>query len=141
MPRQPIRTRSPLEDKVQRLENELYMTRSAMIDLMRPDLRDVLTDQVLCKTFKEVAEWESRATEGIIAIALRSEQPAQIDWDGRVRVLCPLCNEGPQSPYDKGFLPEGLRRHLTGTYNSRQCPVFKAANEMALDRARRAEGR
>lgn len=142
MPRLPIRTKSPLEDKVRRLEDELYLTRSAMIRLMRPELEGLLSDQVHCKTFEEVSKWEGRAVAGIIDFAARVEQPTEVDPYGRPRVLCPLCNQGPQSPYDQGFLlPEGLRRHLTGTYNSRQCSVFRAANEMALERARRADGR
>ncbi|QIN62463.1 hypothetical protein SBC1_24780 [Caballeronia sp. SBC1] len=142
MPRQPIRTTSPLEDKVRRLEDDLYMARAVIIDLMQPELERLLWGQVSCETFDEVRKWADVATESIIEFASRAEQPAEVNWDGRLRVLCPLCNRGPQSPYDNGFLlTEGLRRHLLGTYNSRQCSVFAAAHAMALDRARRAAGR
>jgi hypothetical protein len=139
MPRQPFRTSSPLEDKVRRLEDELYMARATIIGLARsPELVALLREQVSCRTFDEVDDWMQRTAESIIESASRTETPAGRDWDGRLRVRCPLCGGGPQLPYDDGFLlDEGLRRHLLGTYNSRQCSVFKAASEMALDRASR----
>lgn len=141
MPRLPIQTTSPLEDKVRRLEDELCLARWAMIGLMRPGLEEILRAQVSCKTFEQVREWRRRAVDGILDFAARAEQPTEVDPYGRPRFLCPLCNQGPQSTYDNGFLPEGLRRHLTGTYNSRPCPVFRAAHELALQRAREASGR
>jgi hypothetical protein len=143
MPRQPSRTSSPLEAEVRRLKDELYMARATIIGLSRsPELVELLHDYYSCKTFGEVRDWEQRTADSIIESASRTENPAGRDWDGRLRVLCPLCGDGPQSPYDKGFLlDEGLRRHLLGTYNSRQCSVFQAAHRMALDSARREDGR
>ncbi|AJX80459.1 hypothetical protein BG97_3216 [Burkholderia pseudomallei 7894] len=143
MPRQSFRTSSPLEDKVRRLEDELYMARATIIGLARsPELVELLRDQYSCKTFDEVRDWAQHTADSIIESASRTETPAGRNWDGRLRVLCPLCGDGPQSPYDDGFLlDEGLRRHLLGTYNSRQCSVFEAAHQIALDRARREAGR
>ena len=57
MPRLPIRTTSPLEDKVRRLEEELYMARATIIGLMQPELERLLWGQVSCKTFEEVRKW------------------------------------------------------------------------------------
>jgi hypothetical protein len=50
------------------------------------------------------------------------------------RALCPLCRDSSSSPYSEGFsVPEGLRRHLTGWGNVRQCRVMQAAAELARD--------
>ncbi len=39
---------------------------------------------------------------------------------------------------EEGFAyPEGLRRHLAGSYNARQCAVVKAAIELAWDHSER----
>ncbi|WP_153953751.1 hypothetical protein [Cupriavidus necator] len=141
MPRLRIHTTSPLEDKIRRLEDELCAARWVIIHLMRPDLEKLLRAQVGCKTFDEVHEWKSRAVDGILDFAARAEQPTEVDQFGRPRVLCPLCGQGPQSTYDKGFLPEGLRRHLSGTYNAHQCSVFRAAEQLARESAREAKSR
>jgi hypothetical protein len=135
---------SPLQDEIRRLESELYLARATIIGLVRlPELAELLRNQISCKTFEEVDDWEQRTADSIIEFANQTETPAGRNWDGRLRVLCPLCGDEPQSPYDEGFLlDEGLRRHLLGTYNAQRCSVFKAAHEMALDRARRtAAGR
>jgi hypothetical protein len=82
MPRQPFRTSSPLEDKVRRLEDELYMARATIIGLARhPELVELLHHQVSCKTFEEVRDWEQRTTDSIIEIASRTETPAGRNWD------------------------------------------------------------
>jgi hypothetical protein len=49
------------------------------------------------------------------------------------RAYCPLCGEGSSSPYEYGYsLPEGLRRHLTGS-GANQCVVTEAASKLAHD--------
>lgn len=60
------------------------------------------------------------------------------------RALCPLCKQGAQGTRDlKGYaVPDGLRRHLLGELNSRQCVVFGAAEAIARDSiAEQREGR
>ncbi|RQQ08387.1 hypothetical protein DF161_29135 [Burkholderia stagnalis] len=51
------------------------------------------------------------------------------------RALCPLCRQGAQGTRDvRGYaVPEGLRRHLLGELNSLPCPVFRAAEAIALE--------
>jgi hypothetical protein len=51
------------------------------------------------------------------------------------RAYCPLCGESADNIYDtKGFaFPEGLTRHLEGSYNARRCDVTKAAFALALE--------
>jgi hypothetical protein len=129
----------PPEDTLRRLEDELDMARQTIIGLTRqPELVGQLRRYFSCKTVEEVNEWEERTAESIIEFANRTETPAGRNWDGRLRVLCPLCGEGPQSPYDKGFLlDEGLRRHLLGTYNSQRCEVFGTAHKLARNNVRR----
>ena len=50
------------------------------------------------------------------------------------RARCPLCRDSSSSPYSEGFsVPEGLRRHLIGWGNARQCSVMEAACALARD--------
>jgi len=141
MPRLPGTT-SRLEEAVRRLESEFFVTRMAMIGLMRSEFEKALYGFLGCKTFEAASKWAEGSANSVIELASRSEQPTEREWDGRYRVLCPLCNQGSQSWYGRGYLlPEGLRRHLLGTYSAKQCPVFRAAHEIALDGAREAEGR
>jgi hypothetical protein len=55
------------------------------------------------------------------------------------RARCPLCGGSSDNPHgEEGFAyPEGLRRHLAGSYNARQCNVVKAAVDLAWDHSDR----
>jgi hypothetical protein len=64
-------------------------------------------------------------TQAILDI-VQDRQHAK-DFQFRERLLCPICLDRPDM-YAEGFLwPEGLRRHLDGWGNQRQCPVMAAA--------------
>jgi len=144
MPRQPIRTTSPLEDKVRELENELFVARDTMFHLLRPELGKMLREQYGYQTFDEVHAWKVRTVEAIIAFAMGGNESEKVvrfpRGDGRAP--CPLCSHGPDSPYYDGFLlPDGLRRHLLGTHRVNQCRVFRAAERMAMESTREAQGR
>ena len=91
MPRQPFRTSSPLEDKVRRLEDELFIARTTIIGLARsPELAELLHGQFSSKSFDAVHDWAQRTADSIIESASRTENPAGRNWDGRLLVLCPL---------------------------------------------------
>lgn len=142
MPRLPIRTTSPLEAKIRELENELFVVRDTLFHLVQPELGTLLRGQYGCKTFEEVSAWKERAVDEIIAFAMgggESEKVVRLSMDDN-RALCPLCLNGPDSPYYDGFsLPDGLRRHLLGTHRVHQCRVFRAAERMAQESAREAQ--
>jgi len=64
----------------------------------------------------------------ILALAKPTYERVFNEW----RAPCPLCLEGPQSPYpyprEAGFkYEEGLRRHLTGELGAHRCAVLEVA--------------
>lgn len=140
MKRMPPRRQSSsvdFERRIRQLENELFIARRSIIDLMRPELESLLSGHYRCATFDDVERWADETTDGIICFAAKGDGRLGVVTAGS-RVYCPLCGQGTQSmARDEGFLlPVGLRRHLLGTYNARQCSVFRAAQQLALDSAR-----
>lgn len=123
-----------LQNQVRGLEDKLWMTRRALIGLMPEDVRNVL-DSYRSRGDEptNLYAWSRQAAEEIVALARDVEQPLyQGQPLGSPRAFCPLCAAGTSSPYESGFaLPEGVTRHLLGTYNCRQCDVFEAAFELA----------
>jgi hypothetical protein len=72
----------------------------------------------------------------LAAILARAEVTTDRAFGGERRAPCPLCLEGPQSPYaypnEAGFkYPEGLRRHLTGELGAHLCAVVALAQWVA----------
>ncbi|KVN95476.1 hypothetical protein WJ69_04685 [Burkholderia ubonensis] len=115
-----------------RLRDELFVTRESLIHLMDPLglLRGYLgvRDDIQLDTWRRTA----------LAAVMRSAQvrPGAEMGDPRwPRALCPLCRQGAQGMRDvRGYaVPGGLRRHLLGELNSQPCPVFKAAEAIALE--------
>ena len=113
-------------------KTELYLAQMAIVRLMPDDIRDLLLDYMSCKTRRETGLWEIRVFETIIDYAEPLEGTSKGSFNDRA--LCPLCRESGRSFYEEGFaLPEGLKRHLTGYGNMRQCVVTKAAFNLAHD--------
>lgn len=86
------------------------------------------------KTHGEVYDWIKDVAEKIVE-RLDDDQKIKPSQLGDRRSRCPLCNQGPRSTLmsHEGFaIPEGLRRHLLGTYSSHQCLFMRVAKEMAL---------
>lgn len=51
----------------------------------------------------------------------------------RPEAVCPLCGGIPQTIYSTGFAyPEGLRRHLEGYGNAKQCIITSMITELGL---------
>jgi len=51
----------------------------------------------------------------------------------RPEAVCPLCGHTPQTIYSTGFAyPEGLRRHLEGYGNAKQCIITSIISELGL---------
>lgn len=124
--------RSPRDDELRRLKDELFLARHAIVSLMPEDLQLILMSFWQCESRQDTYGWMYRAAEGVIA---RAEALSEISgWCGGDRALCPLCGAESSAPYDRGFsLPEGLRRHLTGQGRTHQCSVFGAAMAMATE--------
>lgn len=122
------------DERIRRLESDLAMARYALIDLMAPEAQSVLRDVTLCKDRDSLWSTARQAAERILGLCQDVDAATQRGYQlGAPRANCPLCKAGSTSPYDNGFaLPEGLTRHLLGSHNSRQCPVFNAAMELAV---------
>lgn len=126
----------PRDERIRRLEQDLWSARYAIVCLMPDDIQGVLTGYVLSDSRSESHAWERDAVKEIIARAdvLSREEGSYFG----TRARCPLCGDESSSPYQSGFsLPEGLRRHLAGWGNVRQCSVFGAAVSLARERADR----
>ncbi|WP_124800606.1 hypothetical protein [Paraburkholderia phosphatilytica] len=134
----PVSELQSLRDKVHRLETDLFVARDALIYLL--DARDLLSGFYGIRDRSQLREWrEATATKVIEAAWVRpGEEMGDARWP---RALCPLCRQGADARRDvRGFaVPNGLRRHLLGELNSRQCPVFGAAEGMARSRIENAE--
>jgi hypothetical protein len=121
-----------LRNENRRLTNDLFVARHALVILMDP--QDWLSGYFRIRDFDQLAVWRDDAAQVIIKEAwIRpGEEMGDPRWP---RAICPLCRRGAQGTRDvKGYaVPAGLRRHLLGELNSRQCPVFAAAESIARD--------
>ena len=122
--------------KIRRLEDELFFAREAIIHLVPPAAREVLIGHRRCQSREELLRWFPLAAETIVEMADAVPPPTCQGYPiDHARAKCPLCGQGPESPYYQGYaLPEGLTRHLRGTHRSRQCDVFGAAEALARNR-------
>jgi hypothetical protein len=117
-------------ERIKKLESELYMTRLKLLSIVPEKFHEIFRSYCSCETRESTYHWYDDAAERIIDLSVPLSPEHGSYW--RPRAYCPLCGDGSQSPYDEGFaLPEGLRRHLTGWGNSRQCVVTEAAFEIA----------
>ena len=124
------RVRSAADERIARLEAELDEARRDIVDLAPAELWDVLHGYITCGSREEHHRWRLDLVAAVIDRAV--PDPATLSW--QPRALCPLCRGGSSSPHQGGFtLPEGLRRHLEGFGNVRQCPVTRAAFRLARD--------
>jgi hypothetical protein len=117
-----------LEQRVSRLEEELYWLRRAIVELMPADISKAFSDYGSCKSHQEYAEWKRRTVDFIISKAEVDPQASHFEERG----WCPLCKGGTRGPYQSGFkIPGGLEKHLMGDGNASQCVVTKAAFDKA----------
>lgn len=129
---------NPFEERIRRLEDELFLARAAIIDLMSEPARKVLDSYYHAEN---AWAWSRDASEKIVSLCT-DVSPSLYDGYDSPRAKCPLCKAGPATPYHEGFaLPEGLVRHLLGTHNASACPVFDAARALARDYLKRREQR
>jgi hypothetical protein len=122
---------NPLQEKVTRLEEDLYSAQVTIIQLMPEEIQRVLEGYYSCKSSGDTHIWEATAANEIIGFAkVLSPQEGSYFSD---RAYCPLCGDSAQSYSDeKGFtVPLGLYRHLSGRGKAHQCAVFNAVISLA----------
>jgi hypothetical protein len=124
--------RTPKDDRIRQLEDELFVARQAVFHLIDPQAREILTSPFDLDTRADVHDWFKNAVEEVLKLA-----DAMIDQDTEEeRAICPLCHESAQNYRlpDQGFaFPEGLRRHLRGSHKGTQCRVSLVALNEAID--------
>lgn len=123
---------SPLEKEIEKLRQELSSANRTILDLMPPNIRQILDSYHSCTSTDSIHEWRVEAIEKLIRSAKILSREEGSYWDERA--YCPLCGDGSTSPYASGFkVPEGLRRHLDGYGNNSRCGVMVAARKLAED--------
>jgi len=136
MPRRlPIQTRDLSDERIRRLEADLYEARRDIVHLAPEEFHSLLTSYYSCSTRAEGYAWKDLVAEQIVDKAIPTSGGLRPDIFGE-RALCPLCKSGGQSVYEheNGYrIPEGLRRHLVGYGRTRPCPVMKAASDLAWE--------
>ncbi len=123
---------NPYEQTIRGLREELYEARRAIIALMPEGVQAILQSYYSCTSRQDGYRWEGEAADSIVALAepITPEGPSLSSH----RAYCPLCGQGSTTPYESGFaLPEGLRWHLLGRGQMRQCSVMGAAVRLARD--------
>jgi hypothetical protein len=95
--------------------------------------------------------WRNALAEEVV-VSLYPKSPGMYEYEGtrqewideaqacqRARRVCPFCLGSASGR--PGFLAEGLRRHLVGSHDREECPVLRAATELAMDSLVRRMGR
>lgn len=120
---------------VQRLKDDLYITREALVRLAAPNLADDLLGFHGLKDSSAASHWLKEKTATVLESAQLLEAPNNVapawSWP---RARCPLCGESAREKYlpNSGFaFPDGLRRHLEGDGNTTPCVVMGAVRRLA----------
>jgi len=133
--RSPPVSRDERDETIRRLESDLYMARLEIVRLAPEQFQSVLESFHSCASRTEAYQWRDEVADKVVEAAVPISDGMRPDLFGE-RGYCPLCNGGAQNYYahQRGFsLPEGLRRHLVGFGNIRECPVMKAAMALARE--------
>ena len=131
-----VKINQDIQQELRGLKEELYMARSAIIELMPDDARKALSTYG-CETWADLTNWMRNAADKITSVADARPASEMGEYMGSAdRAVCPLCGHGSRNPHGhKGFVvPGGLIKHLTGDGNARQCSVMEAAWKLGRDR-------
>lgn len=105
------------EARMDRMREEMYLLRRAILSLVPTPFREVV-DPPYDFTQEEGRRWAHETIDRVIELV-------EPDTDGRAP--CPLCGQVTQT-YGIGFsVPGGLERHLSGSHKSIRCDVMHAA--------------
>ena len=124
------------QEEVRKLRSDLWMARRNLIELMPQPLEEMLTSYFSLKSREDVYRWWQDVVENVLTRATpKSWQEMKGASSISDRAYCPLCGGSSQNINgEMGFAyPEGLRRHLGGTFNARPCTVMEAAKQLARD--------
>ncbi len=113
----------PRDSKIERLEEELWLTGIQLI-LTRPEPVVKLLRYGQAKNWSELNEWRLDVIDKTMDIA--REEIQSRPKDGEQRIKCPLCGQAPGSK-PMGFLLGGLRTHLDDNTGSSDCFVLARA--------------
>jgi len=119
----------PRDERIRRLEDELWGVRDDIVGLMPDKFSKLLSGYYSLETRSDYHRWRRETIDAIVAMT-EPDPKAPNSYEDRAR--CPLCNASGDV-YGSGFkLPLGLERHLAGWGNVSQCPVTNAAFRNAL---------
>jgi hypothetical protein len=130
-----MNVRSQQDERIRKLESDLFMARVTIIELTGPKFEKVLYPPSDVGKSGSVYSWFRDAVEKVLELA--DVITIKDSLGGQQRAICPLCRAEAQNFYNHGpgfTYPEGLRRHLHGSHRSAQCPVTEAAHGLAIDR-------
>ena len=112
------------EQRIRALEEDLYMARQAIVELMPRNISDALADYRSCSSYGDFMAWQNRVVALITSTAEVDPKASHFEERG----YCPLCRGGTRGPYELGFkIPGGMEKHLLGDGNAHQCVVTEAA--------------
>lgn len=111
------------EETINLLREELWEARHTLCDSLPEQVQKVLRTYYDCVTLEDTYAWLHDVADDLIDLA---EPLPRGHFHLGDRACCPLCGDGSSTPYEEGFaLPEGLRMHLEGKGNARQCSILK----------------
>lgn len=113
----------------------------ALVESAPEDFQDVLGKVFSCKSRAEAHAWLRTTSQAIVQTVTPRPGGAMGDTvQSGPRAFCPLCGRGADNIFQlHGFAyPEGLARHLEGSYNARHCNVMRAALGLAYEAAERS---
>src|SRR5262249_1528194 len=115
--------KSEAEKCVSKLEEELYLARCDIVELMPHEIAKLLTSYHSCISPLEFTQWKGDVIDRIVSMLEIDPEEFYLERRG----CCPLCKGEGRGPL-RGFkLPGGLTLHLWGGNNAHQCPVTHAA--------------
>lgn len=131
-PWSPVLLHYRVEPTEEGLKRDLDRARHAIVELLPNEIRVLIERRFECNTR---AETRAKVDEIVDVIVERSPRVVGLntDWSGE-RAWCWLCRAGSSGPYEQGFaIPEGLRRHLKGSYNAQHCIVMEQVEALLRD--------
>jgi hypothetical protein len=136
------------DDRIKRLENELWDARHAIIMLAPDQFHEILRGYDVVEggairsieARQDLHQWQLDLYSVVIEAAERMTRPEnKTSWMYEHRVACPLCrSRGSGAFYMDGWkVPGGLQMHREGAGRTEHCSVTHAAHRLLLDQHRR----
>lgn len=120
------------------LFGKLYEAQIVVLELLRPEMREILETYHQVTGDDGVWSWRQEAIRKLIEKAdVRPAHEMGEHSSISPRATCPLCGQGSTAPYaGRGYaIPEGLRRHLEGS-GAFPCRVLNIAIDLCRQQVR-----